>query len=150
MSDLNPDAWDLLVHNHFLEARKKHPDMDLGELHRRVRRAVTEQYGPRPSRGGEKPPWKVRLALWAVKRKIEEVPMSPLVKKLVVSAVYAVGAAWPTYQAVSPGGMNADELGLVVGSFVAAFWGTFKSNTTVLAPSRPGESVTSTGPGMNR
>jgi len=67
--------------------------------------------------------------------------MNPLIKKVVVSLVYAVGAAYPAYSLAVPGGVTPEEWGLVVGAFVAAFWGTFKSNTTVIEPSRAGETI---------
>lgn len=63
------------------------------------------------------------------------------VKKVVVSVGYALAAAVPVLTAALPNGLTTEEIGLVAGAFVAAFWGTFKSNTTIFAPSRPGETI---------
>ena len=140
--------WDQLWRLHFSKARKAYPTMDLAELQERVRDAMTQSFGPRPPKaeGPKKPPLKIRLALWALKRKVESME-NGFLKKLAMAAVYAVGAAWPTYQLAAPGGITSEEIGLIVGAFVAAFWGTFKSNTTIIKASRPGESMSKFGTG---
>lgn len=74
--------------------------------------------------------------------------MSPFVKKLVVSVIYALGPAWAVVELALPGGITGEEWINIVGAFAVAFYGTFKSNTTVLRPARPGEAVTYAGPGM--
>lgn len=144
------EHWDLLFKNHLLEARKRYPSLDTRELHRRVRRAIVMSYGPRPP-GEPKPPLAVRMGLWALKKKLRglapvEVKMSPLVKKFFVSVIYGVGAlSGVVGPLLADGSITGNEWGALFSAFVAAFWGKFSSNTTVLAPSREGETVA--GPG---
>jgi len=140
------EHWDRLWWLHFSKARKQYPAMGIVELQARIRESMTESFGPQPPEGPAKPPLKIRLMLWALKRKVKSME-NGLVKKVVMAVIYAVGAAWPAYQLAAADGFTSDEVGLVVGAFVAAFWGTFKSNTTLIAPSRKGESVLGTGDG---
>jgi hypothetical protein len=103
-----------------------------------------EKHGPRPP-APPKPPLKIQVGLWVVKKKLEglpsvEVPM--LWKKLVVALVFGIGAAGPVLSAaLSDGAISGQEWGGLLSAFIAAFWGKFSSNTTVVAPSRKGETV---------
>lgn len=107
--------------------------------HREMRK-----HGPRPP-APPKPPLKIRVGLWAAKKKLKgmkpvEVPM--LWKKLIVAAVFGIGAAGPVLSAsLADGLISGQEWGGLLSAFVAAFWGKFSSNTTVIAPSRKGETV---------
>ena len=139
------EHWDRLWWLHFSKARKQYPAMGIVELQARIRESMTESFGPQPPEGPAKPPLKIRLMLWALKRKVKS--MNGLVTKVVRAVIYAVGAAWPTYQLAAPGGLTSEEIGLIVGAFVAAFWGTFKSNTTLIKASRPGETMSKFGTG---
>ena len=108
------------------------------------------KYGPPPKL--ERPPVNVRIVLWWLKKKLEgmkpmEVSMSPFVKKLIVSAVYGVGALGAVVAAaLEDSVISGNEWALVLGAFAAAFWGKFSSNTTIIAPAREGETVTEFGP----
>ena len=108
------------------------------------------KYGPPPKL--ERPPVNARIVLWWLKKKLEglepmEVSMSPFVKKLIVSAIYGVGALGAVVAAaLEDGVVSGNEWALVLGAFAAAFWGKFSSNTTFIAPARKGETVTEFGP----
>lgn len=108
----------------------------------RARKLAKNRHGARPG----DVPVKARLALWWLRRKLEDVkPMEvPMFwKKLAVSAVYGVGACGAVLTAaLADNVISGNEWGLIAGAFITAFWGTFKSNTTVIAPSRKGETIT--------
>lgn len=112
---------------------------------------MVASFGPRPP-GPPKPPMPARVGLWALKKKLRglapvEVPM--LVKKLVVAAVYGIGATAATLQlALADSMMSGDEWAAVLSAFIAAFWGKFSSNTTKIMPSRDGETIHGTGNGQ--
>ena len=145
------DHWDRLFRLHFSEQRKRHPTMDLIRAQAIIYDSMVAAFGPRPA-APPKPPVPVRVGLWALSKKLRglapvEVPM--FVKKLVVSVVYGIGATAATVQlALSDSVMSGDEWAAVLSAFIAAFWGTFKSNTTVVAPSRKGETITGTRDGL--
>jgi len=68
--------------------------------------------------------------------------MSPLIKKLVVSLVYGLGALGAVVTvALQDGAITGEEWMLIGSAFVAAAWGKFSSNTTVIMPSRAGETI---------
>ena len=144
------ELWMRLWTLHWGAARRREPTADLDGLRRRVREAMTETFGPCPPEppSPPKPPIPVRMGLWALKKKLGglpsvEVPM--FVKKLIVSLVYGIGASGPVLQlALNDSTISGNEWGAILSAFVAAFWGAFKSNTTVIAPSRKGETITGT------
>ena len=142
--------WDQLFKLHFKEQRKRHPSMNPGRAREIIWDSMVDAFGPRPA-GPPKPPVPVRAGLWALKKKLRgigpmEVPM--FVKKLIVAAVYGIGATAATLQlALSDSVMSGDEWAAVLSAFVAAFWGKFSSNTTVVHPSRKGETIHGTGDG---
>lgn len=145
------DHWDRLFQLHFSEQRKRYPTMDLEQARSIIYDSMVEAFGPRPA-GPPKPPVPVRVGLWALSKKLRglapvEVPM--FVKKLIVSAVYGIGATAATLQLVlADSTVSGDEWAAVLSAFIAAFWGKFSSNTTVLRPSRDGETITGTGNGL--
>jgi H+/Cl- antiporter ClcA len=68
--------------------------------------------------------------------------MSPLVKKLFVSLAYGVGAlSGVLTAALADGVVSGDEWAALASAFFVAFWGKFSSNTTVIAASRTGETI---------
>ena len=72
--------------------------------------------------------------------------MKAVLKKLVVAVGYGLGAAYPVFNVALAGGVTVEEWGAVGAAFAVAAWGKFSSNTTVLAPSRKGETVTGPQP----
>ena len=101
---------------------------------------------PKPKRVGGVKGLLLRFAVSRVFRNVSEVRMSPLVKKIVTSLVFGIGAIGLGLQAaLADGVISSGEWPALVSAFVAAFWGKFSSNTTILAPSRKGETVD--GPG---
>ena len=63
--------------------------------------------------------------------------MSPLMQRIIVSVVYGIGAAAPTFAAAfADSVVSGSEWSGIATAFVVAFWGTFKSNTTIVAPNR--------------
>ena len=140
------EQWDRLFRLHYSEQRKRHPTMDLERARSVIYDSMVASFGPRPA-GPPKPPLPARVGLWALTKKLRglapvEVFMSPFVKKLVVSMIYAVGASAATVQlALADAVISGDEWAAIMSAFVAAFWGTFKSNTTVIEPSRAGETI---------
>jgi len=147
------DHWKRLDRLHFAAARKKYPTEDLDRLRRRVTTAMVATFGKCPPKPPKepKPPLQMRLGLWWLRRKLKGVKpleVSMFVKKLVVSLLYGLGAAAPVIQlALADSAMSGDEWAAVMSAFIAAFWGKFSSNTTVLAPARDGETITGTGDG---
>ena len=87
--------------------------------------------------------WLFRFAFgWILKGRLREVKMSPLVKKIVVSLAFGIGAVTIMLQAaLADGVVSATEWAEMLPAFVAAFWGKFSSNTTIIAPSRKGETI---------
>jgi len=68
--------------------------------------------------------------------------MNPLIKKAIVSLIYGLGALGAVVTvALQDGGITGEEWMLIGSAFVAAAWGKFSSNTTVIAPSRAGETI---------
>jgi len=138
------EHWDRLFWLHFTEQRKRNPTMDPARARELIHDSMVASFGPRPD-AAPKPPAAVRVGLWALKKKIGglspvEVPM--FAKKLIVAAIYGIGATAATLQlALADSMMSGDEWAAVVSAFVAAFWGKFSSNTTIIQPSRAGETM---------
>ena len=147
---MTQEHWDRLFWLHFRQQRKMNPTMDLERIRSLVYESMVESFGPRPP-APPKPPLPARVGLWALGKKLRglppvEVPM--FVKKLIVSAVYGIGATAATLQlALADSAMSGDEWAAVLSAFVAAFWGKFSSNTTLVKPSREGETIHGTGDG---
>ena len=95
---------------------------------------------------GPRLPLRARLALWWLGKKLEGVkPMevSMLWKKLIVSLVYGIGATGAVLSVVlQDSTITGTEWMALLSAFAAAGWGKFSSNTTVVAPSRKGETIT--------
>jgi hypothetical protein len=135
------DEWDQLWWSwqKFFRKRGKTANDAFKAAHREMKK-----HGPRPP-APPKPPLKVRVGLWVAKKKLGglapvEVPM--FWKKLIVALVFGIGAAGPVLSAaLADGAISGQEWGGLLSAFIAAFWGKFSSNTTVLAPSRKGETV---------
>jgi len=142
--------WDRLFWLHFTEQRKRHPTMDPGRAREIIYASIVQSFGPRPP-AVQKPPTSVRVGMWALKKKLKgigplEVPM--FAKKLIVAAIYGIGACSATLQlALADSMMSGDEWAAVASAFIAAFWGKFSSNTTIIQPSRAGETMRGPGTG---
>lgn len=109
---------------------------------REASRRLDTAYPPPPK--PLKPPFYVRIGLWFVSHALPdvEVKMSPFAKKLIVSLAFGVGAVTVLLQtALSDGVISGAEWAEILPAFFIAAWGKFSSNTTVLAPSRKGESI---------
>ena len=111
-------------------------------------------HGQRPKELGRLP-LNARIVLWWAKKKLEGMKPevvsmtghSSFVKKLIVSVVYGISVLSAVLTAaLEDGVINGDEWFLMLSAFAAAFWGKFSSNTTIIAPSREGETVTEFGP----
>jgi hypothetical protein len=60
-----------------------------------------------------------------------------MLQRVIVAVTYGIGAASPILaQAWADGAITGQEWGGIAMAFAFAFWGTFKSNTTVIAPNR--------------
>jgi hypothetical protein len=60
-----------------------------------------------------------------------------MLQRVIVAVTYGIGAASPILaQAWSDGAITGQEWGGIGVAFFVAFWGTFKSNTTVIYPNR--------------
>jgi hypothetical protein len=64
--------------------------------------------------------------------------VNPLFVRILTAAVYAVGATYAAYQAMTPPLSIEGYIGLGV-TFVVTFWAKFSSSTTFVAPNRAGE-----------
>jgi len=97
---------------------------------------TTARYGPRPA---GQPLW-LRLALGFITRKLtalEAVEVSPMLQRVIVAVTYGLGAASPVLAAAFEDSViSSGEWGGIATAFLIAFWGTFKSNTTIVAPNR--------------
>jgi len=63
--------------------------------------------------------------------------MNPMLQRAIVAAVYGLGAAIPVFVAAFEDAViSGSEWGGVFAAFIVAFWGTFKSNTTIISPNR--------------
>ena len=115
------------------------------EAWKRARQITARRYGARPEEF-RLPLW-FRVGLWWLKRTLghwspEEVGMGIIVKKLLVAALFGLGAAAPVLQlALADMVVTGSEWGGILSAFAVAFWGKFSSNTTVLAASRRGEGI---------
>jgi len=107
------------------------------------------QLGPQPPKP-EKPPLPIRLLVFLLGKRLKgmkPLEVSMFVQKLVVSLVFGIGAAGPVVSAAfADGVISGQEWGGILSAFIAAAYGKFSSNTTVLAPSRKGETITDFGP----
>lgn len=111
---------------------------------REATRLLEQAHGKSLKLEGTKPPLWARIGLWFVGRSLDgmEVKMSPLIQKAIVSLVFGVSASALIFQgALSDGVITGGEWLEILSAFVAAAWGKFSSNTTILAPSRKGETV---------
>jgi hypothetical protein len=60
-----------------------------------------------------------------------------MLQRVIVAVTYGIGAASPILaQAWADGAITGQEWGGIGVAFFVAFWGTFKSNTTVIYPNR--------------
>jgi len=147
------ERWKQIERLQWDKALREAPTINRRRLAQKLHRAMISTHGkcpPKPGLG-----IKEKAGLWFLRRKLnsaledKEIEMSPFLKKLIVSAVYGVGACGATIQlALVDNVIQGNEWGAIASAFIAAFWGTFKSNTTAIMPSRKGETVTGTGPGM--
>jgi len=136
------DEWDVEY-----DKKRLHLMYDRGlsarEAWQRARILTERQYGPRP--GDPKLPAKMRVGLWWMRRKlkgVEPLEVSMFAKKVIVSLLYGLGAAAPVAQlALADGVISGNEWGGLISAAFVAFWGKFSSNTTVLKPSRKGETM---------
>lgn len=140
---LDYDMWQRLWKLHFRSARRRFPTADMRGLQVGVTRAMERKYGPCPPKPGHELPLKTRVALWWINRKLGglppvEVPM--LLKKVIVSLTFAATAAGvPLKAALADNVITGAEWQTILVPAAIAFWGAFKSNTTVIAPNRKGE-----------
>lgn len=126
---------------HLINDRGMHPRV----AWKRARIKMEQHHGKQPI----KPtlPLKVRLLFWWVGGKLKgmkpmEAKMSHFWRKVVVSAIYGVGALGAVVSvALQDGSISGAEWMGMLSAFAAAAWGKFSSNTTVIAPSRKGETV---------
>jgi len=140
---MTQDEWDA----HF-DARRMHLINLRGltplEAWRRARKITERKHGRRP--GEIRLPLVIRVVIWWLKQRTgawRPLEVSMLVKKLVVSLLYGIGAAAPALQlALADGVVTGNEWSGIFTALVVAFWGKFSSNTTVLGPSRDGETIT--------
>jgi hypothetical protein len=116
--------------------RLRAQDRDVLEARRMAAEITTARYGPQPAN----PPLWLRLGLSLVERKftgLGSVEVSPMLQRVIVAVTYGIGAASPIIaQAFADGTITGGEWGGILTAFGIAFWGTFKSNTTVIAPDR--------------
>jgi hypothetical protein len=112
---------------------------------KRARIKMQHRYGRQPKK--PRLPLRLRLTLWWVGRKLKgtkpvEVKMSHVWQKVVVSLMYGIGALGAVVSvALQDGSISGAEWMSMLSAFVAAAWGKFSSNTTVIAPSRKGETI---------
>ena len=100
--------------------RNEYPMWSPTRILHEARRATEALHGPEPKEEG----------------------MSPLVRKLIVSVIYGVGALGAVVSAaLADGVVNSSEWWAIALAFGTAFWGKFSSNTTLIAPSRRGETI---------
>ena len=102
-------------------------------------------HGPEPEKPKKLGRIKAALLRFAVSRvfgNVSEVKMSPLVKKIITALVFGVGAVSLVLDAaLADGTISGGEWPALLSAFAVAAWGKFSSNTTIIAPSRAGESI---------
>ncbi len=146
MTTMTRERWLQIEKLQWEKILKDNPTANRRRLQKQLRKAMIATHGPLPPEEA-KPPVKVRIGLWWIRKKLKgmtptEVPM--FLKKLIVSLMFGVGAAAAAVQlALADSAISGDEWGLILSAFFAAAYGKFSSNTTVIAPSRTGESMTS-------
>jgi len=60
-----------------------------------------------------------------------------MLQRVIVAVAYGLGAAGPVLGAAfGDGAISGTEWSGVATAFLIAFWGTFKSNTTIISPNR--------------
>lgn len=144
MNDVTHDEWraefDEIV-RHLVNDRGFSPRLAA----KRARIKMEQRHGPQPKK--LKLPLKARLVLWWIGRKLKgtkpmEVKMSHFWRKVIVSAIYGIGALGAVVSvALQDGSISGGEWMGMLSAFAAAAWGKFSSNTTVLSPSRKGETI---------
>lgn len=140
---VTPEEWEAQFDKtrlHLQNDRGVHPV----QAWRQSRILTARKLGPQPRE--IKPPLWMRLALWYLGKKLEKgmepVEVSMLKQKVIVALVFGVAAAAPVLNAAfGDNVLTGAEVTALVGAFVGAAWGKFSSNTTVIAPSRRGETV---------
>lgn len=97
---------------------------------------TTARYGPRPAGLS----LRLRLALGFITSKLaglRSVEVSPMFQRIIVAVTYGIGAASPVLAAAfQDSTITGAEWSGIATAFFIAFWGTFKSNTTIISPNR--------------
>ena len=128
------EAWDAEFDACMARLRSK--GADLAEAQRLARDITTVRFGARPAGL----PLRLRLGLAVAVRFMEglnDVEVSPMWQRVIVAITYGIGAASPVLAAAfSDGVITGQEWSGIGMAFFIAFWGTFKSNTTIVSPNR--------------
>lgn len=99
MSDMTYARWQQIDKLQWEKARKEQPTGDLLKLRRKVTKAMVATHGKCPPKPGSKPPLKVRLGLWFVKRKLEDKMdgKKSSIPKWVLALAFGLTAAYSTF-----------------------------------------------------
>ena len=128
------EAWDAEFDACMARLRSK--GADLAEAQRLARDITTVRFGARPAGL----PLRLRLGLAVAVRFMEglnDVEVSPMWQRVIVAITYGIGAASPVLAAAfSDSVVTGQEWSGIGMAFFIAFWGTFKSNTTIVSPNR--------------
>jgi len=147
MSPMTYERWKQIERLQLEKALKENPTANRTRIIKRLRKAMVATHGKCPPKPKvAKPPLKIRLGLWWLKRKLKNTEAPMLVKKIIVSVGAGVAAGFAAYGPAAVGGVTPEEWGAVITAGLIAAYAAFKSNTTWLSPARKGESVTKFGP----
>ncbi len=119
MSKMTHARWQQIDKLQWAKARKEHPTADMLKLRRKVTKAMIATHGPCPPKPG-KPPLKVRLGLWFVRKKLEDLmdgKKSGIPKWILALAFGAVSAYGVVDLALADGAISLQE-GLAIGNAV--------------------------------
>ena len=132
--EVTRDAWDAEWRACFGRLRAK--GTELLEAQRLARDITSARYGPQPSGHSL---W-MRLGLKVVGKKMAglgPVEVSPMLQRVIVAVVYGIGAAGPVLAAAFEDAVvSGGEWSGIATAFFIAFWGTYKSNKTIVAANR--------------
>ncbi len=136
MSVKNPikdhDHWMRLWRLHFAAARKKYPTEDLERLQRLVTRAMVASYGkcpPKPKKD-PKPPLKVRIGLWFVRRKLEDLMdgKKSRIPKWILALAFGLAASYSVFDlALADGTISLQEWVAIGNAVIVAALGKFSN-----------------------
>jgi hypothetical protein len=119
MSKMTHDRWMQIDRLQWAKVRKENPTANMRRLRRRLTKAMIATHGPCPPKPG-KPPLKVRLGLWFVRKKLEDLMdgKKSSIPKWVLALAFGAASAYGVLDlALADGAISLQE-GFAIGNAV--------------------------------